>query len=587
LRTIRPELPQWVDQVIAKALAKTAADRYQSAAELVEALTPSDTTGSGRRRNVTRIGGITLAAFAVLAGARYLGRRGGHERADPRRIAVMYLTAPSASPRLSQIAEGLSEELIDYLGSVPELSVVTANGIKGFPANVVAADSIARAFHVGTIVEGSIRERGDSLRVAVRLLDSNGERLGTEEVSRPWKELPNLTQDLAILVGDVLRTSLGVSIKAELDRGEARDATAWEMVQLARRRHVDASELAVRGSRDAAQKAFRDADSILAVATARDRRWALPLVRRGWLAETRALLAELESRSPRPPNRGGDNRTPEEWRASGVEIANQALTLPRPSAEALVLRGVLYMGLWRRSHESSADSLYEAALRDIRLATLREPRSALAWTRLSQLAELGADFPQATVAAGRAIEADAFLEEAPEVFNRLFFAALNRSDTTSANKWCATGRDRFPTDPRFMDCPLTLLSWYGASRAELDKAWQTLEALERADSLGLMRDTWEIHRLGVAAIAVRAGLSDSARRIMRTAESSPGLSSASGEADFERAHLLVLLGEHKGAIDVLRRFLGTAPAFRRYVRASPWFEPLRSDPAFVQLLDRS
>jgi len=218
---------------------------------------------------------------------------------------------------------------------------------------------------------------------------------------------------------------------------------------------------------------------------------------------------------------------------------------------------------------------------------LREPRSALAWTRLSQLAELGADFPQAAVAASRAIEADAFLEEAPEILNRLFFASLNRSDTTGATKWCATGRDRFPTDPRFMDCPLTLLSWYGASRADLDKAWRTLETLERQDSLGLMRDTWEVHRLGVAAIAVRAGLPDSARRVMRTAESSPGASSVAGETDFERAHLLVLLGEHKGAIDLLRRFLVRAPAFRRYVRASPWFEPLRSDQAFVQLLDRS
>ena len=138
----------------------------------------------------------------------------------------------------------------------------------------------------------------------------------------------------------------------------------------------------------------------------------------------------------------------------------------------------------------------------------------------------------------------------------------------------------FPRDPRFWGCELTILGWTANNRADVTKAWNALAASEARDSTNMLASGWGTRRLLVAAVAARAGMSDSALAIVeRTRASRPG-GAPSDQLDYGEAHVHALLGHPDQAIPLLQTYLRTNPALRGQVRNHPWFASLQRDPRF-------
>ena len=78
LRTLRPELPPWIEAVVGRAMAKPPADRFQSASAFATALGAPSVTASVEpaERPSGRWMAIALLAVAVVAGVFVLRRRG-------------------------------------------------------------------------------------------------------------------------------------------------------------------------------------------------------------------------------------------------------------------------------------------------------------------------------------------------------------------------------------------------------------------------------------------------------------------------------------------------------------------------------
>ncbi len=116
----RPDLPPAIDAVLARALAKAPAQRFETAVAFVEALAvagaseqtrpipvPPPTTPTGRaetwvraNRPLAAIGGVLGVIILVLAGSAVLDDGDGNgPTATPRRTTVAQTTAPTATPR--------------------------------------------------------------------------------------------------------------------------------------------------------------------------------------------------------------------------------------------------------------------------------------------------------------------------------------------------------------------------------------------------------------------------------------------------------------------------------------------------------
>lgn len=502
---------------------------------------------------------------------------------DARRVAVLYFDDHSANRELGHIANGLTEGLIHELAQVSALHVISRNGVKPYRAGNTPLDSIVRALRVGTLVEGSIQRSGDRLRVTVQLVDSRtGAHLQSRTLERPIGELFALEDELAREVSDILRRRLGQEIRLRERSAGTKSTAAREAVFRAEVLRGEAARLATEPTpldTETRLRILAKADSLLSEASRADRSWEEPWILRGWTA----LAAGESAQGPEL----------EALLAAALRYSERALALSPGSPAALELRGTSRWRMVQRGtvgDTAAASTLSRAAERDLNEALAQDASLARAWATLSQLLRVQEGrLPEAEVAARRALETDEFLEEAPLVMERLYRSSVQLARFDSAAAWCARGRQRFPADPRFVECRLTLLGYPGPEPPNVGLAWRLVNELEQMDPPEKsLPYTSTYRRMVVARVAARAGLADSARAISRNARSEVrGNRELEGAQAGDEAYVRLLLGERDSAIVLLERQLTALPRLRAQVAREVKFRALHDDPRFQLLVGKA
>ena len=590
---VRATIPDATEDAILRALSKVPADRFATAALYAEALQqPSLATGPTRRvtrptptarwaglpRGMVLLGvGVVVAVTGWRVFGRGPARPGGVPAGglDPRHIAVLYLEDLSPKKELAYLADGLTEELIAALTQVPSLSVISKNGVTPYQGAAVAPDSVARALSAGTVVQGSVEDVGTRYRVTVRLIDgASGVDFKRASFEQSAGELLVVRDSFAGRVADFLRERLGEEVTLRERRHGTANADAWALLERGERTRKDAEMLLRADSVPAATQAFRRADSLAAQAQALDPAWPEPLV-------LRAALAYRQSRLDIDPLHAGP------WIDRGLGLADQALKLDPKNPPALELRGTLRY--WRYllhlvpTPAAAAETLRQAEA-DLRAAVTLAPSQASAWSILSHLNDQKPDYVEAKIDAQHAYEADAYLSVADQILWRLYATSYDLEQTADAIHWCAEGGRRFPEKPQFLDCQLWLMT---ATAVEPDgaKAWQLV------DSMGKLTPArqWRLERLraqiAVAAVLARAGLADSARRVLARSQAGAELDPERELLSFE-AFARTLLGDREGALRLLTEQIAANPQHRvGLARFSHWWwRDLRDDPRFKALI---
>lgn len=596
LRMYRPALPRAVEAVVERALVVSRADRYQTAIELADALEVASRTTDpvvDRRESQRRqYKWFVLGAVPVVALAATIVVWGGNSSAtadgviadgDPRRIAVLYFDDLTPSTVPAYVADGLTEDLIDELGSVSALHVTSPHGVRPFRASPIPVDSIGRALKVGTIVTGSLARSGNTMRLHVRLVDAaTGRLIHSRTLEEPWTDVFALQDKLANQVAFVLRQRLGREIALREHRSATKSFEAWEMVQQASAETQRALSAPVPG--DAQPQIFLRADSLYAIAEQMDPSWDLPTIRRGLIA------LSLSIQSPRPPSLadsiayGRMTRAERRlaWTNRALELANVALRRSPRSAEALGLRGeTLYRLL--TNEMLGHDTLAALAERDLRSAVDVRPDAANAWSTLAQLLYSQGRFEEAAAAAQRAFEADAFFEVRRTVSVALS-ASLYAERFDDARRWCRLGLMHYARDVRFVECELILLGWTGRSRGDVGAAWRLVNGIEQRDTVGELAATWTLRRFMVAAVLARSGMRDSARAMVASVRAQQRRDPTTRGAPLGEAYVRLLLNDRDSALVHLTDYLRSAPPARAQIAQHPWFRPLRGDPRFDALV---
>ncbi|TME30582.1 MAG: hypothetical protein E6I62_08755, partial [Chloroflexi bacterium] len=593
---VRTTIPDAVEDAILRALAKTPADRFATTALFAEALQkPSAATGPMRRltrpvaaprRWIGMQPAVALGVVAALIVAAAWGTRavwsrnarpalgpGGGGGLDPRRIAVLYFADLSRDSSLAYLADGLTETLIDELGPVKPLEVILRNGVARYRHAAASSDSIARAFKAGSLVEGSVEEVGDHVRVTVRLVDgSSGADIDRQTFEQPKGDLLRIRDTLTQQVARALRGRLGEEIRLREQRGGTENVTAWVLLQQAERARKVADSLA-QSDMAAATRQFAHADSLSAAAEAADRAWGEPTVLRGFIAYRQSRLAG----DPAEANRRID---------TGLGHVERALGANPKNARALELRGSLRYWRWLLhlvSDPREAADLLKSAEQDLRSAVALDASLAGAWSALSHLDNVKSDEVQGKIDALRAYEADAYYSSADLIVWRLFLASYDLEQFVDAVHWCDVGQQRFPKDPRFVECQLWLMT-SEAEAPDVAKAWRLVGQLGELTPA----QRWEFAKLkaqmAVAAVLARDRSVDSARRVLTRSRGNPKLDPAQ-ELLYLEAFVRTLLGDRDDALQLLKRYVAANPERRVDLAKDSqwWFRDLRNDPRYRQL----
>jgi serine/threonine-protein kinase len=619
LQIVRTSIPDEVEDAIMQALEKTPADRFPNVREFAETLATVDLGPSARRtsrsmrarpQRVTRGSGTlpaaklplparitalakgrgkgfwaAMAALVLIAGGastwglwlRPKAASSSTGGASPNRIAVMYFASRGPSDSLGYVADGLTEALIHELSQVKALQVISQNGVLPYKKSAVPPDSVARVLKVGTLVEGTLTQAGERLRVSVSLINAaSGSEIASKTLERPHSEIFELQDDLAKEVSVFLRERLGQEVKLEESRVGSRNPKAWDLVQQTSQMRKDLTTLLMSGDTATAARQMEAADSLLAQASAADPKWVTPIVMRGWLA--------YQHRSLAPPL---DKTYVKAWLEKALGYAGQALALKADDADALDLRGTTRYTQWFLNlapGTAAAAKLVADAEQDLRASVASNPSQAHSWAVLSHMLMQKSQPAEGKLAALRAYEADPYLTEAPAILYRLFTSSLDLQDGVEANHWCEEGQQRFPTDPSFLECQLLVLALPG-QKPDIEKAWRIVDQDAELYSPTERDFRRREAQLFVAMALVRAGLPDSARAVALRARADATVDPGRELLYFE-AMLRNMLGDRDEALRLVGVYLAANPQDRTSMAKDEtwWWEGLRDDPRFKSLV---
>ena len=129
--------------------------------------------------------------------------------ANPHSIAVLPFVNMSADREQDYFSDGLSDELLNMLGQVPQLRVTARTSSFSFKDKRVDIPTIARALNVATVLEGSVRKSGETLRITAQLVRaSDGSQLWSEIYDRQITDVFKVQDEIAAAVVAALRVRL-------------------------------------------------------------------------------------------------------------------------------------------------------------------------------------------------------------------------------------------------------------------------------------------------------------------------------------------------------------------------------------------
>ena len=171
-----------LDPIIARALAKSPASRYQRAEDLIADL------------RALQSGARLAAATTRPAGPS---------------IAVLPFANMSADPDQEYFCDGMAEELISALARIKGLSVAARTSAFLFKGQNVDVRQIGERLMVATVLEGSVRKMGNRLRIAAQLVNvHNGYQIWADRYDRNIDDVFAIQDEIAHAITESLKVAL-------------------------------------------------------------------------------------------------------------------------------------------------------------------------------------------------------------------------------------------------------------------------------------------------------------------------------------------------------------------------------------------
>jgi serine/threonine-protein kinase len=198
LRGFRPEVPAGAERAIVHALEKDPAQRYESVAEFVGALTARDGPDVARAPATTRS------------------------------IAVLPFINASPDPDNEYLSDGITDELIDALAKISGLRLASRTSVfalKGKPLDVRAVGAL---LGTSVVLEGTVRRAGDRLRITAQLTSTeDGRLLWSQRYDRQLVDVFAIQDEIAATIVNTLRATMFADVSEHVPRRYTENIQAY------------------------------------------------------------------------------------------------------------------------------------------------------------------------------------------------------------------------------------------------------------------------------------------------------------------------------------------------------------------------
>jgi serine/threonine protein kinase/tetratricopeptide (TPR) repeat protein len=238
-RSINPDIPPRLEEIINKALHKDRDQRYQHAAEIRTDLhrlergtdsgwssaedpgsVPTSSTG-----DLQSTGEQRARNWATQSGARAVR---GSKIIDS--LAVLPFENTSRDPEHEYLSDGIAGSLINILATIPKLRVMAQSTVLRFKGRGIDPQSVGRELNVRAVLAGRIMQSGGSLRIGAELVDvATGSQLWGAQYDRQPGDIFAIQDEISSEISEKLRLKLTRAEKKRLTKRQTDDAEAYQL----------------------------------------------------------------------------------------------------------------------------------------------------------------------------------------------------------------------------------------------------------------------------------------------------------------------------------------------------------------------
>ena len=552
LRAFAPSLGRDLETIVARCLERDPKARYHTAGALAEDLerwlegrpiiarpvrAPSRVWRWSRRNPI--VAGAFSASLLLALAVVWLLREQFNARttrALEKSIALLPFEYLSDDKANAYLADGIQEEILTRLSKIADLKVISRTSTQHYKSSPKNLPEIAKQLGVAYILEGSVQESGDAIRVNVQLINAQSDsHLWAEKFDRKLSDIFPVETEIATKIADTLQAKLTGHEQRAIAAHPTEDPEAYRLYLQGRHLWGQRTDTGLLKAIDYFNRALSlDPNYARAYAGIADCYITLP------------AFSKLN---------------PAECRQKAKLAASRALEIDSDLADAHVSLGVLLMN----------DGKVAEARNEFLRAMQFDPNYANAphWYALRVLVPLG-QFDEAIAQLKRALELDPLSPP--------FNANLGMGYTMARRypEAIAQLRKTVELNPAFS-------YGHGALGYALDASGQFDQAIpEMEKAYELSRD---FHVLGLLghAYALR-GNREKAFQLLKQLQD---LEQQSSDWNYGLALIYLALGDKNEALNRLEEsYRSGEVGFTLNIKVDPMLDPLRGDPRFENLANQ-
>jgi TolB-like protein/DNA-binding winged helix-turn-helix (wHTH) protein len=147
----------------------------------------------------------------------------------PHSIAVLPFVNISGDKEQEYFSDGLTEELLNSLSRINELQVAARTSSFYFKGKDVDLPTIAHKLNVASVLEGSVRRAGNTIRISVQLNDAvTGFHLWSQTYDRELRDVLKMQSEISNAVASALKVTLLGDAAVRIDVGGTRNPAAFD-----------------------------------------------------------------------------------------------------------------------------------------------------------------------------------------------------------------------------------------------------------------------------------------------------------------------------------------------------------------------
>jgi serine/threonine protein kinase/Flp pilus assembly protein TadD len=236
LKSILPEIPNEIESIINKALAKNREERFQQIDKIANEL----------QELKKKMGSDKFKSKDI-------------EKEQIPSIAVLPFIDMSPQKDQEYFCEGMAEELINALTKMSGLHVVSRTSSFQFKEKGYNIQEIGKKLNVKSVLEGAVRKAGSRIRITAQLVNTeDGYHLWSEKFDRDMEDIFVIQDEISLKIVENLKVKLFGSEKTKLLKRHTVDQEAFQLYLKGRyfwkRRHQVGYENAIQFFQQAIDK---------------------------------------------------------------------------------------------------------------------------------------------------------------------------------------------------------------------------------------------------------------------------------------------------------------------------------------------